>query len=427
MEPATSHERSGGRRTAWPDSTRTYSACALRVKVNATTSSPAAQGPASSPVSSMTPARSYPCPEGKAAGKASCRAPSRMNASPGLMPVALTLSRNCPGAGTGRSTSTTCSTSTPPYLLYLTARGMARPSAGRAAEGRSSRRCPGLPPRCGQAPAGGPPPIWPGLRVSRGPGGGALTDRFGQHGGDLEQLLLLFGRQVPEDLADVGLVLLPAQLELVCSRRGQGHDRAPAVLRVGPPLDELVGAQCLDQVGHAALGHAQRPGQVGHGLVAAALERVQQAHPDVADRSGRGAGAGPVTPGRAEFSERGHERIEPCLGALPDHDNYCTSPLVDRRLTRQARGYPGWPPSTLTFSPVIHCARSETRKATASAMSRGSPARPMGKLAPSAAAVVPIAFATSSRMAVPPGVSTEPGVTVLTRIFGARPAARPAL
>ncbi len=30
MDPATSHERPGGLRTAWPDSTRTYSACALR-------------------------------------------------------------------------------------------------------------------------------------------------------------------------------------------------------------------------------------------------------------------------------------------------------------------------------------------------------------------------------------------------------------
>src|SRR6202012_4913437 len=272
-----------------------------------------------------------------------------------------------------------------------------------------------------------PPLIRLGLRVSRGSGGGALTDRFGQHGGDLEQLLLLLGRQVPEHLADVGLVLLPAQLELVCSRLGQGHDRAPAILRVGPTVNELVRAERFDQVGHAALGDSQRPGQVGHGLVAAALERVQQSHPDVADRSGRGAGAGPVTPGRAEFSERGHERIEPRLGALPDHDNYCTSPLVDRRLMRRVPGYPGWPPSTLKFSPVIHCARSEARKATASAMSRGFPARPMGSPAASAAAVVPIAFATSSRMAVPPGVSTEPGVTVLTRIFGARPAARPAL
>src|ERR1700753_2419103 len=131
-----------------------------------------------------------------------------MNASPGLMPVALTWSRNCPGAGTGRSTSTTCSTSTPPYLLYLTARGMACPFAGWAPEGRSSRRCRGLPPRCGQGPANGPPPIWLGLRVSRGSGGGALTDRFGQRGGDLEQLLLLLGRQVPAHLAGVGLVLL---------------------------------------------------------------------------------------------------------------------------------------------------------------------------------------------------------------------------
>ena len=82
-----------------------------------------------------------PLPRGKDRGKGRVQAALRMNASPGLMPVALTLSKTCPGAGTGRSTSTTCSTSTPPYLLYMTARGMAHPFAGRAAEDQPSSLC----------------------------------------------------------------------------------------------------------------------------------------------------------------------------------------------------------------------------------------------------------------------------------------------
>ena len=55
-------------------------------------------------------------------GHCLAKLPSRIIASPGLMPAALIRTRTCPGPGTGRSTSTKCRTSIPPYLSNLTAR-----------------------------------------------------------------------------------------------------------------------------------------------------------------------------------------------------------------------------------------------------------------------------------------------------------------
>src|SRR5271165_4779429 len=46
-----------------------------------------------------------------------------MEASPGLMPAAITLTSTWPGPGTGRATSTTFRTSTSPYSSNLTASG----------------------------------------------------------------------------------------------------------------------------------------------------------------------------------------------------------------------------------------------------------------------------------------------------------------
>src|SRR5258708_14310836 len=78
------------------------------------------------PSSSTTPARSLPCPDGNVAGNIWDRAPERILPSPGLIPAAFTRTRTCPRPGTGRSISTTCRTSTPPYSSNLTALGMAR-------------------------------------------------------------------------------------------------------------------------------------------------------------------------------------------------------------------------------------------------------------------------------------------------------------
>src|SRR6202034_3499855 len=89
------------------------------------TSSPTATVTTPGPTSSTTPARSLPWPEGNVEGQRSANIPLRIEASPGLMPAALTRTRTFPGPGIGRSTSTTCRTSTPPYLSNLTARGIA--------------------------------------------------------------------------------------------------------------------------------------------------------------------------------------------------------------------------------------------------------------------------------------------------------------
>src|SRR5258708_4644090 len=79
------------------------------------------------------PAKSLPSPDGKTAGKRECSRPSRILASPGLMPAALTRTRACPGPGTGAGTSATCSTSTPPYSSNRTAFMAATPSCQQTA------------------------------------------------------------------------------------------------------------------------------------------------------------------------------------------------------------------------------------------------------------------------------------------------------
>src|SRR5580658_9836912 len=124
-EPACSHDTFLGRGTRLPDSTTTNSAWLALSLVNPMTSSPTATFDTPGPTSSTTPARSLPCPEGNVAGQRSANSPFRIEASPGLMPAALTRTRTCPGPAIGRSTSTTCRTSSPPYWSNLTARGIA--------------------------------------------------------------------------------------------------------------------------------------------------------------------------------------------------------------------------------------------------------------------------------------------------------------
>src|SRR6202167_3548830 len=123
--PACSHDTFRGRGTRLPDSTSANSAWLDLSLVNPMTSSPNATFATPGPTSSTTPARSLPCPEGNVEGQRSANIPFRIEASPGLMPAALTRTRTFPGPGDGRSTSTTCRTSSPPYLSNLTARGIA--------------------------------------------------------------------------------------------------------------------------------------------------------------------------------------------------------------------------------------------------------------------------------------------------------------
>src|ERR1700677_4743211 len=122
--PACSHETFPGRGTRLSASTTTSSAWLDRLLVNPITSSPTATFFTSAPTSSTIPARSLPCPEGNVEGQRSANSPFRIEASPGLTPAALTRTRTFPGPGVGRSTSTTCRTSSPPYLSNLTARGI---------------------------------------------------------------------------------------------------------------------------------------------------------------------------------------------------------------------------------------------------------------------------------------------------------------
>src|SRR5439155_5359837 len=67
-----------------------------------------------SPTSSTIPAKSLPWPEGNVAGQRLANNPFRIEDSPGLMPAAFTRTKTFPGPGFGRSTSTTCRTSSPP-------------------------------------------------------------------------------------------------------------------------------------------------------------------------------------------------------------------------------------------------------------------------------------------------------------------------
>src|SRR5690348_14426992 len=85
------------------------------------TSSPAANPVTPAPVPATTPARSLPCPDGNVAGHLERSRPSRILASPGLIPAALTWTSTWPGPGTGAGTSTTVRTSTSPYSSNRTA------------------------------------------------------------------------------------------------------------------------------------------------------------------------------------------------------------------------------------------------------------------------------------------------------------------
>jgi len=69
---------------------------------NPITSSPGENPPTPPPTSSMTPARSLPCPDGNVDGNSCDTAPVRMTASLMLMPAAFTRTRTCPSPGTGR-------------------------------------------------------------------------------------------------------------------------------------------------------------------------------------------------------------------------------------------------------------------------------------------------------------------------------------
>src|SRR6202012_3729325 len=125
--PATAHETFSGLRARSLASTRTSSAWEGRLSEDPVPSAPGENPPTPAPTSSMTPARSLPCPDGNVDGKICATAPVRMAASLGLMPAALIRTRTCPSPGVGRSTSSTRSTSIPPNSSYLTALGMVSP------------------------------------------------------------------------------------------------------------------------------------------------------------------------------------------------------------------------------------------------------------------------------------------------------------
>src|SRR6266581_4856338 len=121
------------------------------------TSSPAANPVTPWPARATTPARSLPCPEGNVAGQRECSRPSRILASPGLMPAALTRTSTWPGPGSGIGTSATLRTSTPPYSWNRTAFGMAPsvlPGGGPPPPGTGNHR-PGLVMPCHMSGAAG--------------------------------------------------------------------------------------------------------------------------------------------------------------------------------------------------------------------------------------------------------------------------------
>src|SRR6202453_1851639 len=120
--PACSHGTPAGFAVRSCSPTSTYSAWLARLCVKPMTSSPAATPVTPGPASATIPARSLPSPDGKVAGHILSSKPSRIFASPGLMPAALTWTSTSPAAGTGRGTSTTLSTSIPPYSSNRTAR-----------------------------------------------------------------------------------------------------------------------------------------------------------------------------------------------------------------------------------------------------------------------------------------------------------------
>src|ERR1700761_9640928 len=170
------------------------------------TSSPGWNAVTPGPTLATTPARSLPSPDGNVAGHMECSRPSRILASPGLIPAALTWTSTWPAPGSGCGTSTTLRTSIPPYSSNRTALGITASSGGAGAPRRF---------RVTETPAG------------LCPGGGKLWSvaQVGQHG---------------EDAAVV--VVGGLQVELVEDRRGVlghrplGDDQALADGRVRPAL-----------------------------------------------------------------------------------------------------------------------------------------------------------------------------------------------
>src|SRR6185312_3373484 len=120
-DPATSQGSPAGREVSATSSTTTNSAWLALLRVKPRTSSPTAKPRTREPASTTTPARSLPCPEGNVAGHRSCSSPVRIWTSPGWIPAARTSTSTCAGPGTGRGTSSTCSTSIPPYSWNRTA------------------------------------------------------------------------------------------------------------------------------------------------------------------------------------------------------------------------------------------------------------------------------------------------------------------
>src|SRR5579875_3864845 len=119
--PATSQGTFAGFGVRLAASTTAYSAWLDRVSTQPITSSPSATPVTPGPSRSTVPARSLPCPDGNVAGHRSCSRPSRILASPGLMPAALTRTSTCPAPGSGTGTSATSSTSSVPYSPNRTA------------------------------------------------------------------------------------------------------------------------------------------------------------------------------------------------------------------------------------------------------------------------------------------------------------------
>src|SRR5271166_1006218 len=113
-EPAVSQLNWVGLWINWFTGTAVWVAWLDRRKLNPSTSSPTANSVTSGPTALTTPARSLPSPEGNVAGNISCTAPTRMPASPGLMPAARTSTTTSPVPGDGMSISATYNTSRPP-------------------------------------------------------------------------------------------------------------------------------------------------------------------------------------------------------------------------------------------------------------------------------------------------------------------------
>src|ERR1700761_507285 len=235
--PATSHGTAGGfGGRSWASAT-TYSAWLARVSTKPITSSPGWNAVTPGPTAAPTPARSLPSPDGNVAGHMECSRPSRILASPGLIPAALTWTSTWPAPGSGCGTSTTLRTSIPPYSSNRTALGITASSGG----------------------AGAPPSV-PGNRDARrvmprgSAGGRSVTNRsvaqVGQHGQD------------PAVVVVGGL-----QVELVEDRRGVlghrplGDDQALGDGRVRPALGHqrqhlaLAPAEGADRAVARAAGH----------------------------------------------------------------------------------------------------------------------------------------------------------------------------